>query len=69
MRLERAIMSSKEGAGIMADPEIVNVRWSLSHLRHLPSHPTGVDLDAFFADRMSTCSNYFMFVNDMIGHV
>lgn len=47
-------MSSKEGPGIKADPEVVNVGWSLSHLRDLPPYSTGVDLNALFADRMST---------------
>lgn len=62
-------MSSKEDTGIKADAEVVNVGWSSSHLRDLPPHSTGVNLEALFADRMSACSNYFMFVNDMIGHV
>lgn len=67
MRLERAVMSSKEGTGMKADPEVVNIGWSLFHLVVLPPHSADVDLDALFADRMSTCGNYFMFVNDMIG--
>lgn len=40
MRLERAIMSSKQDAGINADTEVVNVGESLSHLMDLPSHST-----------------------------
>lgn len=38
MRSERAVMSSKEGAGMSANREVTNVGWCLSHLTGLPAH-------------------------------
>lgn len=57
-------MSSKEGAGINADTEVVDAMQRLSHLMALPPHSTDVSLVTSLACGMSTCSNYFVFVNN-----